>query len=134
MKANELRIYNLVGTEDGRVFQVTSIGEKGLNGNGCASAVIYGTSTPTYFIDNDFSKLKPISLTEEWLLKFGFEFSYDSWTKIFGNKSCFDIRRYINGKLHFICNSGDSDTHLIYTHQLQNLYFAITGTELTIST
>lgn len=77
-----------------------------------------------------------IPLTEEWLLKFGF--------KKKGEWMCIDFNprmgiRFYNG------NSAECDItqddkyiafkagHIKYVHQLQNLYFALTGTELTIS-
>ena len=70
---------------------------------------------------------QPIPLTEEWLLKFDFHELED------GN-----LR---NGMLIVTKNSKGELTITIrlimiksikYVHQLQNLYFALTGTELTI--
>ena len=73
---------------------------------------------------------KPIPLTEEWLVKFGFKqiservyiknyhYGYEfGITNIFiiKNDNCF--MRY---------------KHIQHVHELQNLYFALTGEELTI--
>jgi len=70
---------------------------------------------------------RPILLTEEWLIKFGFvSNSYQD--------------RYENKAIHVECNKtrGFIDLwiermpHIKYVHQLQNLYFALTGEELTL--
>lgn len=71
-----------------------------------------------------------IPLTEEWLLKFGFVSNpYED--------------RYEKGLLHIECNKTRGvlefwieklpvSLTLKFVHQLQNLYFALTGEELTI--
>lgn len=69
-----------------------------------------------------------IPLTEEWLLRFGFNnhgyenlcWSLDKVT-IYGTEDTFGIR--INDEIA---------VDFYYVHQLQNFYFAITGEELTI--
>ena len=98
------------------------------------------------FINIDFGwrNYNPIRLTEEWLIKFGFELVHK------GNKH-YQIQNpkgYKDShKIHIFKTIGDnwhlafSDTingdytpacHFKYVHQLQNLYFALTGKELTI--
>lgn len=76
--------------------------------------------------------IQPIPLTEEWLLKLGFE-------KIGSN---FEIRNFSIWysyysklyRLRFFLRGNDIElfVNLQHIHQLQNLYFAITGEELTI--
>jgi hypothetical protein len=70
--------------------------------------------------------VEPIPLTEEWLLKFGFVSNpYED--------------RYEKGTIHIECDKTKGATylwvenmpHIKYVHQLQNLYFALTGEELT---
>lgn len=63
---------------------------------------------------NDSLDENAIPLTEEWLLKFGVESIYDF--KIYNDDG--DVFYYAVG-----CE---------YVHQLQNLYFALTGEELEI--
>jgi hypothetical protein len=70
---------------------------------------------------------QPIPITEEWLLKFGFKKYitgdiYPTFTKnmLNWNDGIFYLIRY-----GFI-------NHIKHVHQLQNLYFALTGIELTI--
>ena len=63
---------------------------------------------------------KPIPLTEEWLIKFGFEKAYET---------CYQYKDFIlNDK--FIMMDIDITVQLKYVNQLQNLYFALTGEEL----
>ena len=68
---------------------------------------------------------QPIPLTEEWLVKFGFkkhltEDIYPTFTKNLLNWN--DGILYLTG-YGFI-------NHIKHVHQLQNLYFALTGAEL----
>lgn len=78
---------------------------------------------------------EPIPLTEEWLLNFGFEkseelFRLDKYWVEFRNFDscgmmvlfgCFQFKKI------YITKSVDT---IKYVHQLQNLYFALTGQEL----
>jgi hypothetical protein len=70
--------------------------------------------------------IKPIPLTEEWLVRFGFEKvsgwdDYKGWIKDYVELECdsygFD---YVN----------NIDKEVKHVHQLQNLYFALTGEEI----
>ena len=94
------------------------------------------------------SIVEPIPLTEEWLEKFGFtnyEWCESAYFIKYNGKSLF-LRLY---KGDWTCTiariNKDSKGHFIestervfkkrlikYVHQLQNLYFALTGKELTI--
>jgi hypothetical protein len=70
--------------------------------------------------------IQPIPLTEEWFLKFGFESIYSG--------TCYVQKRveiaYNSMQGFYIIMSG---LKIEYVHQLQNLYFALTGEELTIN-
>lgn len=71
---------------------------------------------------------QPIPLTKEWLLKFGFDNKF--------NKGKINIilkgrLGYKNGRTYF--NSwAILEKQPDYVHELQNLYYALTGEELTI--
>ena len=114
MKANELRIGNLLLFEN-EVQELSSIHSdntirlrktKEDNCHGC------------YHVNTII--IKPIPLTEEWLLKFGFEKAYET---------CYQYKDFIlNDK--FIMMDIDITIQLKHVHQLQNLYFALTGEEL----
>jgi hypothetical protein len=104
MEAKDLRIGNFVVTNFKREKEVTDIDH-------------------VSFIE-DFMKLyDPIPLTEEWLLKFGF--------KIDKQHEC-DFASIGVFTISFRDNFFYDYTNLKYVHQLQNLYFALTGEELTI--
>jgi len=119
MKASELRIGNFVTTIDDKII-CTSV--KGFYGFAVNTGIITHNNSV-----NDFEYLKPISLTEEWLLKFGFQ-----------KNGCYyiseetNIEFYLtNGKLY--CELyGETIFNIENVHQLQNLYFSLSGEELTI--
>ena len=70
-------------------------------------------------------RFAPIPLTEEWLLKFGFEYS-----DLNGDSGLWKIPPFqIYGKYNQFIYDYRLDVN--YVHQLQNLYFALTGEELT---
>jgi hypothetical protein len=77
---------------------------------------------------------KAIPLTEEWLLKFGFQ-EYLSPTDLRINIASGILLQFHFGVNKIECWIGDeiSRPDLIYVHQLQNLFHALTGEELTIT-
>lgn len=96
--------------------------------------------------DGDFKHygFNPIPLTEEWLLKFGFEkkdlkHTDGSISKgLYYNYPCVvDKARLSDDDEYSFCrlvpggiNKYNFFTHFKYVHQLQNLYFVLTGKEL----
>ena len=81
-------------------------------------------------------KGKPIPLTEEWLLKFGFEKesnkSYSTGEEIVYGVYKLDELTYNSIQKNWWFN-GVLSNQPIYVHQLQNLYFALTNEELTLN-
>lgn len=106
LKANELRIGNFY------------------DHNGFVNEATPNTIEEVWIAERSW--VKPIPLTEEWLLKFGFECVFTNDDHHYYLESIdlsldrsyqpFGIGKY---KLKFE-----------YVHQLQNLYFALTGEEL----
>lgn len=116
MKATELRIGNLIKN----MFEETIV-----VGEICESHVTPKGSNNLYGISN----CSPIPLTEEWLLKFGFERDWDIETAYPAFQGL-KLSIFGTGKSNeFECN--ESELRIKYVHQLQNLYFALTGKELT---
>lgn len=98
----------------------------------------------------DLKFIQPIPITEEWLLKFGFNHvsgtlrdkkiniqkeegsghsEYDLWIDFGDDNETFEVEILIVSK------EGDwFFTKQKYIHQLQNIYFALTKKELTIKT
>lgn len=76
---------------------------------------------------------EPVILTEEWLLKFGFEKIIGSNESNFTN-GVYNLFANSLGELNFyFFKEGDWYQKIDYVHQLQNLYFALTGSELTVA-
>ena len=72
-----------------------------------------------------------IQLTKEWLLKFGFEYNYDETFLVLRNYmfGTFTTDESVDfGIVYFRTTCGD--TKIKHVHQLQNLYYALTGKEL----
>ena len=121
--SNELRIENWI-IIDGVVQKVDRIGQDPLlESNGIELFYIN-----RYRVDECF----PIPLTPEILVKAGFECSskgfwiHPNWYNL--------SLKYMRGTHALRCNFMDIVANNIdYLHQLQNLYFALTGQELPIN-
>jgi hypothetical protein len=117
MESNELRIGNYVKDPYNKEIKLVSV-------------------------EKDASMLRPIPLTEEWLLKFGFE----NWgTDEYGYMN-YVLHNVIDGTSNFVIGLSDDDpipmidndlccwSEFKYVHTLQNLYFALTGEDLNAET
>jgi hypothetical protein len=120
MKANELRVGNIIQYHD-KTIKVTGI---------VNNTIYYSDSK--YFDSNigGYKPFQPIPLTEDWLKRFGFEYFNEYSVGARWKLNNVTIRLSFN-KI-FCMNYGIG----IYAdcsnvHQLQNLYFALTGEELT---
>lgn len=76
---------------------------------------------------------RPLIIGEKWLLKFGF-YKTKKLSRYWhpGRLSNFSIR-YLNGRFTFFVYAWSSHcpfAEVEYVHQLQNLYFELTGSEL----
>ena len=89
------------------------------------------TADDLQFIDSGSSKAKPIPLTEDWLLKFGFQQKCVSQTPYCLNG--FSIYPNDNNKHCILYYKSVEIIELKSVHQLQNLYFGLTGTELELN-
>lgn len=77
----------------------------------------------TTHLDSVF--IEPIPINEAWLLKFGFLTNRLGADK--KELALIKDNRFMNGyRMH------GRDTKILHVHSLQNLYFALTGTELEI--
>jgi spore maturation protein CgeB len=115
MKPQELRIGNIV-LRNGFLLEHKDKYEQIIVSHNDITACV---------VDN--SSFKPIPLTEEWILKFGFiSNAYKD--------------RYELKNIHIECDKTNGFTdlwiekmpHIKYVHQLQSLYFFLCGEELTI--
>lgn len=78
---------------------------------------------------NMLEYLEFIPLTEQWLLDFGFEKSSDFFAKRHGVNGLEIIVYNPNMQFEFQLGKGRNKV-LKHVHQLQNLYFALTGNKL----
>lgn len=90
---------------------------------------LYGVDTRSFV---DYCDIEPIPITEELLLKFGFEsnpyqdrYEYNKWFFV----ECLKTR----GKLELWFEFNNRNVELYYVHDLQNLYYSLTGEELQVS-
>lgn len=113
IKANELRIGNLVEGKDGVILPVVAFAVEAVNG------------------DNRFG-FNPIPLTPEILEKCGFEkngcfYNVDNFQLMYG------YTREEGKFFHFCLDEIVAFPPFKYLHELQNLYFALTGKELNVN-
>jgi hypothetical protein len=113
MEAKELRIGNVIFSKETQEIQK-----------------IVGITLENPFIDaitfdyTNYDEIEPVPLTEDWLLKAGFdhrEFSFD--------KGSFYLMKR-TGKSEYLYQAHTNRFQVKYVHQLQNLYFAVTENEL----
>jgi|WetSurSiteA1Bulk_404760.scaffolds.fasta_scaffold07782_2 hypothetical protein len=127
MKANELRIGNLVynkWVENGNELhkderKVSGYDLECLECNGC-------------FYQEGVAE--PIPLTEEWLLKFGFkriDMMFENIPMLYWRENDIIVNADRSIDL-FTDKEVRLNIRCEYVHQLQNLYFALTGNELEI--
>ena len=117
MTANELRVGNsLIDSRNNEIHVVS--------GNSIHSMQYTGST----------EILKPIPLTEEWLLKFGFKYnSYSSYNLFINDFLLVVSFEDYNCNVFIGVSYDDIDfKHIKHVHQLQNLYFSLTGDELTL--
>jgi len=119
MKATEIKINNLVWIlgEERKVETISNLPARG---------DMYWVGTEG-LIDVKMIHVRGIPLTEEKLLELGFEKVLDFFTKHAGSNVmsiyCFESFSRVQIVTQTICS-------IKYVHELQNLYFAITGEEL----
>ena len=142
IQLQEIRIGNLVfDKKRNRIVTVW-----GIESNHDKIVVNFANGSGVYSID--LKHIEPIPITEEWLLKFGFE-KYDWFDGCFikCNNKHLMIQFYEPKQeilIYFTKISKDKDGHKMngrdylfkvkkyYVHQLQNLFFSLTGEELTL--
>lgn len=133
MDIQELRVGNIVTTVEGTKHYKKELEVENIINNN------YNIDEPLTNVNGySLSELKPIPLTEEWLLKMGF--SCNGWSYVFGNfvfhaQGVNEDGSFRNTEFHFKNNKGDIVISFIINnvHQLQNVFFSLTGRELEMS-
>lgn len=126
MEVNELRIGNYV-RYDNSFIKVTTIAVD-FNNN---PIIIAHTDSWTW--SSNQMHIQPIELTEEIFIKCGFE--YDKFLIIHSKLGGIYLSEPFREADYFLIksNSGDKISSIKYLHQLQNLFFILTGEELQIN-
>lgn len=115
IQAKDLRIGNMVDTDEGV--------------KGFTPSMMFGMyNTEVLSVEQFDSRYRPIPLTEEWLIKFGFVLHGGS-NKFAHKEDFWELENEENGLGWYCCHL---ECSVKYVHQLQNLYHALTGQELEI--
>jgi hypothetical protein len=130
MKASEFRLGNYVIGQDGKfkVHVVTSISANSVHTQPADRNLNWTSIEPVSEIDNHTSA-RPLVLNEEWLLKFGFT-SDDGHKSFHLSDTNLWVRQLSIG--YSVSSQHDKLVEVQFVNQLQNLYYALTGEELTI--
>ncbi|WP_312306563.1 hypothetical protein [Chryseobacterium sp.] len=122
----ELKQNNLIrDIESGRIGAVLTIGEKKCT-----------VKMPFSKLCQSYEEYEPIELTEEWLKKFGFDSNKVAY-KIDNDRFIFELYFYDAWNLNYVekAKFGNGCVELYgywKIHELQNLFFDLTGEELKI--
>lgn len=118
IKPNELRIGNILQDREGRICSVEEIYKDEFRAPAVKGAI---TSHP----------ITPIELSEEWLVKLGFEPCID-WFICKVDNITFHLYKW-HDKNQFYFQAGSGRIPINSVHKLQNIFFELTdGKELTI--
>lgn len=123
MKANELQIGNYVTSDEYENIKVEGV-----------SISLDGRWNQIFFYINGWAKLKiinnlkPIPLTEKWLLEFGFIKDIDGNFVI--NNETLSITKDKKTDIYYACFDNIIIRKIENVNELQNLYFFITQKEL----
>lgn len=124
LTSKDLRIGNLILNEYGIVSTIVEITDY--------DRVAVGNNR----VVTDLVNCEPIPLTEEWLLRFGFQKEFESDVAIFYENDFLSINIYKGYNSTFLkrnrlINQQDySINNIKYVHQLQSLYYMLTQREL----
>lgn len=127
MKINELRFKNLVEYKFGDVVEILMMSEKAVD------VKRIGKTHRVQTIRTNYDEIKPIPLTEEWLLKFGWE--WDIFYQGYFGHNYTMFPNYNGGwRISYAKRKHDYIVENIkYVHELQNLYWCLCGEELEIN-
>jgi len=116
MELKDLRLGNYIQDKSGNIKSVEALSSaRGIEVEGGIPLDIY----------------EPVLLNCEWLLRLGFYACGSSWLHISEYFSDFDVQ--LMDDLYFLNSDGlPFSNGFTYVHQLQNLYYAMTGSELIV--
>lgn len=116
MKSTELRIGNILAEKDNDIFELSGFYLHQLTIEENTKGII--------------TSHKPVLLTKEWLLKLGFFKYNNAYVLEKPKENTMDFSFSVWQDMTY--NSSEFPVKLDYVHQLQNLYFALSGYELQV--
>lgn len=132
MRANELRIGNWIHSLEDGDYQIEQLCRYSNTSKNQNIGALYRNGS----IWTDLEYIEPIPLTEDWLMKFGFESNGDEHEEEFYHKKhdCFGVKftNFVEDGIAHIWDASFTGAPIKYVHQLQNLVHALTGEELTV--
>lgn len=136
ISTKELRIGNLVSDIFER--QISGSGERQANDVSKFTSKNVWTSNANGECRFKCNDILPVIITEYWLVKLGFDRESENKHIVYRIESeigSFYLRDSYENGFYFgfdEYNEIDNQNSIFYIHQLQNLFFAITGEELTL--
>lgn len=127
MKANELRLGNIIQYSDFKPSIIVNLNSKGF--------LEIEPSNCNGWISIAEQQAQPIPLTEDWLLKAGFRRDHDWSEPVFVHDDCllFELHQSPDGVWMHVWDTAFTGAICDHVHQLQNLWFALVNEELTIN-
>jgi hypothetical protein len=134
MKAEELRIGNYVVNDfkkyNGFPVYIDKVTALRLHGE----VNVWTCPIDRAYEGTSAMMISGIELTEYFLYRFGFEKINNVNSETYPDFRLNSVELLSNVNGGYVLNRGAGFTHIIYVHQLQNIYYALTGEELTIKT
>lgn len=133
MTAQELRIGNYINALDDYDQAIAS--QVMALSDGVADIDEHGNRVLFYTLNGEYApeqcSIEGINITEEWIKRLGFE--EDSIIEKRFNKDDYQVYFFKDDDYIYLRQVGSTIAKIKYIHQLQNLYFALTGNELTLN-
>jgi hypothetical protein len=129
IKATELRIGNYI-TYQGKQITVEGVSVSGY--------IYHSKGQFDGSIGSAYVPFEPIPLTEDWLVRFGFEKEVKQSDSVYISDNVYRLNIFeyatscgtMNLEIDYYDQHASFTTNIKYVHQLQNLYFYLTGEEL----
>lgn len=131
IQQKELRVGNYVHvpTLDNELYEMSTISRYGRDCSVTDNKLGYQSSIL------DIENINPIPLSEEWLINLGFEEDMSTFYYNAKIASIYLHTPYSGSKNWNVkANGGDKLTSVQYVHQLQNLFYVLTGEDLAFNT
>lgn len=126
IKNTELRLGNFVKDRGDKVLRIDFMEHVQEGYSTKFGQLIFIGGAPVHPMTEYSDFANPILLTEEWLNKLGFRnYDVNKW-----DTDAMTILKYDEGCTYL---ANHLHVNLFYVHQLQNIYFALTGVELHLS-